>query len=240
MAAALALDTLDPPGPRLRLIPAPAVRARAAGSRGRAASSTRLAHVLLPDELEAERELCEKARNGDREALGRVLATHGPRLYRSVLLPRLGNVAAAEEALSLTYVRVVERIERFTWQGVGFYPWFRVLGLRVALDQVRSRKRERLFDAADLEREVDDAEREARDAAALEAHDLAVSRERVVSLLGRIHPRYAQAIRLRVLDERPRAEAAAELGVAVGTFDVVLHRAMAALRKVLEGEKEEP
>jgi RNA polymerase sigma factor (sigma-70 family) len=240
MAAALALDALGPPGPRLRLTPAPAMGARAAGSRGRATSSTRLARVRVPDELEAERELCEKARNGDREALGRVLATHGPRLYRSVLLPRLGNVAAAEEALSLTYVRVVERIERFTWQGVGFYPWFRVLGLRVALDQVRSRKRERLFDAADLEREVDDAEREARDAAALEAHDLAVSRDRVVSLLGRIHPRYAQAIRLRVLDERPRAEAAAELGVAVGTFDVVLHRAMAALRKILESEKEEP
>jgi RNA polymerase sigma factor (sigma-70 family) len=239
MAAALALDALAPLRPGLRLAPALPERKPASGGRGRDASSTRLARVLLPDELEAERELCEKARNGDRDALGRVLATHGPRLYRSVLLPRLGNVAAAEEALSLTYVRVVERIDRFTWQGVGFYPWFRVLGLRVALDQVRSRKRERLFEAADLEREVDEAEREARDAAALEAHDLAVSRERVVSLLGRIHPRYAQAIRLRVLDERPRAEAAAELGVAVGTFDVVLHRAMAALRKVLDGEKEE-
>jgi RNA polymerase sigma factor (sigma-70 family) len=239
MAAALALDALAPLRPGLRLAPALPERKPASGGRCRDASSTRLARVLLPDELEAERELCEKARNGDRDALGRVLATHGPRLYRSVLLPRLGNVAAAEEALSLTYVRVVERIDRFTWQGVGFYPWFRVLGLRVALDQVRSRKRERLFEAADLEREVDEAEREARDAAALEAHDLAVSRERVVSLLGRIHPRYAQAIRLRVLDERPRAEAAAELGVAVGTFDVVLHRAMAALRKVLDGEKEE-
>jgi RNA polymerase sigma-70 factor (ECF subfamily) len=240
MAAALALDPLAPARPRLSLAPRQAGPAPEKGGRGRAATSTRLARVLLPDELEAERELCEKAKGGDRDALGRVLATHGPRLYRSVLLPRLGNVAAAEEALSLTYVRVVERIDRFTWQGVGFYPWFRVLGLRVALDQARSRKRERLFDSADLEREVDDAEREARDAAALEAHDLAVSRERVVSLLGRIHPRYAQAIRLRVLDERPRVEAAAELGVAVGTFDVVLHRAMAALRKVLVSEKEAP
>jgi RNA polymerase sigma factor (sigma-70 family) len=239
MSAALALDLPGPSGPRLGLAGATAGE-RANGRRRRAATSTRLARVLLPDELEAERELCEKAKNGDRNALGRVLATHGPRLYRSVLLPRLGNVAAAEEALSLTYVRVVERIDRFTWQGVGFYPWFRVLGLRVALDQVRSRKRERLFDSADLEREVDLAEREARDAAALEAHDLAVSRDRVVSLLGRIHPRYAQAIRLRVLEERPRVEAAAELGVAVGTFDVVLHRAMAALRKVLDSEEEAP
>jgi RNA polymerase sigma factor (sigma-70 family) len=239
MAAALAAHAFAPREPRLGVARAAFV-GRPLSTSSRPATSTRLTRVLLPDELEAERELCEKARGGDRDALGRVLAAHGPRLYRSVLLPRLGNRAAAEEALSLTYVRVVERIERFTWQGVGFYPWFRILGLRVALDQIRSRKRERLFDEGDLEREIDHAEREARDARALEAHDLAVSRERVVALLGRIHPRYAQAIRLRVLEERPRVEAAAELGVAVGTFDVVLHRAMAALRKVLSSEEEAP
>jgi RNA polymerase sigma-70 factor (ECF subfamily) len=189
-------------------------------------------------ELEAERALCERAKEGDRDALGRLLSQHGPRLYRSVLLPRLGNKALAEEALSLTYVRVVEHIGRFDWQGVGIYPWLRVMAMRIALDQIRSRKREVLFDAADLEREVDQAEVEARDARALEAHDLAVARSRVVGLLDRIHPRYRVAIRLRILEERSRAEAAAELGVAVGTFDVVLHRAMAALRKVLDSQKE--
>jgi len=196
--------------------------------------------VFDPAELEGERELCERARGGDREALGRLLETHGPRLYRSVLLPRLGNASLAEEALSVTYLKVVERIERFEWQGVGVYPWLRVVALRVALDQLRSRKRERLFEASDLERELDQAERETRDAATLEAHDLALSRARVVALLDRIHPRYAQAIRLRVLEERPRHEAAAELRVAVGTFDVVLHRAMAALRKVLASQEGEP
>ena len=51
--------------------------------------------------------------------------------------------------------------------------------------------------------------------------------------LGRIHPRYAEAIRLRVLQEKPREEVAKALGATPATFDVVLHRAMAALRKVL-------
>jgi RNA polymerase sigma factor (sigma-70 family) len=195
--------------------------------------------VLDAAELEVERGLCERARGGDRAALGRLLETHGPRLYRSVLLPRLGSPALAEEALSLTYLRVVERIATFEWQNVGIYPWLRVVALRIALDQLRARKREVLFDATDLEREVDRAERERRDAATLEAHDLGVARARVLSLLDRLNARYAQAIRLRVLEERPRTEAAAELGVSVGTFDVVLHRAMAALRKVLDAEQEE-
>jgi RNA polymerase sigma factor (sigma-70 family) len=196
--------------------------------------------VLMPEELEAERRLCDLACGGDRAALGKLLERHGPRLYRAVLLPRLGNRALAEEALSLTYLRVVERIARFEWQSVGIYPWLRVVAMRIALDQIRARKREVLFDTADLEREVDQAERETRDAAALEAHDLGVARTRVLGLLDRLHPRYAHAIRLRVLEERPRAEAAAELGVTVGTFDVVLHRAMAALRKILDAEAERP
>ena len=58
-------------------------------------------------------------------------------------------------------------------------------------------------------------------------------------VLGRINPRYADAIRLRILEERSREEAALSLGVSVATFDVVLHRAMAALRKALsEGGNE--
>jgi RNA polymerase sigma factor (sigma-70 family) len=186
-----------------------------------------------PGELEAERLLCERARAGDRAALGQILGTHGPRLYRSVLLPRLGNTAAAEEALSATYMKVVERIGQFAWQSVGIYPWLRVVALRVALDQLRAKKREVLFEPVDLEREIDGAERESRDAEAVERYDLAVARKRIETLLGRINPRYALAIRLRVLEERSREEAAAELEVSVATFDVVLHRAMAALRKAM-------
>lgn len=184
-------------------------------------------------ELEAERALVERARAGERDALGALLRRHGPRLYRSVLLPRLGSAAAAEDALSRTYVKVLERFDQFTWQAVGVYPWLRVVALRVALDSIRGRKRELLFEPADLEREIDQAEREAREAEALERHDLQCAKERVQALLARINPRYADAIRLRVLEERSRDEAAQSLGVSVATFDVVLHRAMAALRKAL-------
>jgi len=113
------------------------------------------------------------------------------------------------------------------------YPWLRVVALRVALDLLRSRKRELLFEPEDVERELDSAEREAREAEALERHDLNCAKERVRELLLGINPRYADAIRIRILEERSREEAAQALGVSVATFDVVLHRAMAALRKAL-------
>jgi RNA polymerase sigma factor (sigma-70 family) len=209
---------------------------RSADRRGPASYTVCPVQADQAEELEAERGLCERARAGDRDALGAILRAYGPRLFRSVLLPRLGNVAAAEEALSATYMKVVERFDQFTWQSVGVYPWLRVVALRVALDQLRARKREVLFEPADIEREIDGAERESRDGDAIERHDLAVARQRVERVLSRINPRYALAIKLRVLEERSREEAAGELEVSVATFDVVLHRAMAALKKAMSLE----
>ncbi|HOU91439.1 MAG TPA: RNA polymerase sigma factor [Polyangiaceae bacterium] len=205
---------------------------------GQGDARDRVARVAMepgPD-LDAEAELCARAQAGDRAALGELLRRHGPRLYRSVLLPRLGSRSLAEEALGATYVKVVERFDRFTWQKVGVYPWLRVVALRVAVDLMRSRRRERIFNPADLERELDAAERDDRTADVLERHDLEIARRRVEEALGRIHERYAQVIRLRVLEERSREEAARELGVTVSTLDVVLHRAMAALKKALATE----
>lgn len=184
-------------------------------------------------ERDSERDRCERARAGDRQALAGLLREHGPRLYRSVLLPRLGSAAAAEDALAQTYMKVVERIHQFTWQQVGFYPWFRVIGLHVAIDQLRKRRRETLFEPSDLLTEIDRSPEQGPAASALEEYDQRQSRAHVERLLATLNPRYALVIRLRILEERSRESAAAELGVSVGTLDVILHRAMAALKKAL-------
>jgi RNA polymerase sigma-70 factor (ECF subfamily) len=197
-------------------------------------------------DLSAEQALCERAHAGDRAALGQLLRQYGPVLYRAVLLPRLGSDAAAQDALGETYARVVERFHQYTWQSTGVYPWLRVVAMRIALDALRARKRETLFDPDDLEREIDASERDlgrTGDVELSEKRDMADARARVEAALAKLNARYASAIRLRVLEERSRDEVAATLGVTVATFDVVLHRAMTSLRKALaspaEGAKEE-
>ncbi|MGH7293298.1 MAG: RNA polymerase sigma factor, partial [Polyangiaceae bacterium] len=199
---------------------------------------TMLARVAGPDDsaerLERERRLVERAHAGDRDAVGQLLTAHGPALYRCVLLPRLGSEAAARDALSEVYARVVERIDRFRWQNVGFWPWLRTVALRVALDQLRARKRLVLWEAEDVAREVDAAQTTTPVDQRLGEHrERAAARAKVEEALSRIHPRYARAIRLRVLEERSREDVARELEVSTATFDVVLHRAMQAMRKAL-------
>jgi RNA polymerase sigma-70 factor (ECF subfamily) len=191
--------------------------------------------VARPD-LEAERLICERARSGDRAAMGDLLRKYGPILYRSVLMPRLGSEAAAQDALAETYARVVERFDRFTWQACGFYPWFRVVGMRIALDILRSKRRETLFEPDDMQREIDASETDLTSRGEMELcekRDLADARSRVDEAMKTLNPRYAQAIKLRVLEERSREEVAVALGVTVATFDVVLHRSLNALKKAL-------
>lgn len=186
-----------------------------------------------------DRVLVEQAQAGDKAALGELLRTHGPALYRSVLLPRLGSEAAAKDALSETYMKVIVSIGTFRWQDRGVYPWLRMIALRVALDALRARKRTLVWTEEDLEGEINRAEAEtesALDEAVGERRDREVVREKIAKALADLHPRYEVAIRRRILDEAPREAVATELGVTPATFDVVLHRAVQALRKALEGK----
>ncbi len=193
-----------------------------------------VARIEPSQETEAERALVERAQAGDRAAMGQLLRKHGQALYATVLLPRLGSDAAAKDALSETYAKVVEKINRFQWQNVGFYPWLRTVALRVAIDMLRARKRTVLWEADDLERELDASQTTTPlDQAVQERRDRDAARARVEAALEKIHERYARAIRMRVIEEKPRDEVAAALGVTPATFDVLLHRATAALRKAL-------
>jgi len=187
-------------------------------------------------ERERDRGLVARAQAGDKVALGELLRNHGPLLFRSVLLPRLGSEAAAHDALAETYEKVVAKIGSFEWQNVGFYPWLRVVALRVALDHLRARKRLVVWEADDVQREVDStATTTPLDDRVSDARDREAVKKKLHDALASIHPRYSEAIRLRVLEELPREEVAARLGASPATFDVLLHRATAALKKALGG-----
>jgi RNA polymerase sigma-70 factor (ECF subfamily) len=55
-------------------------------------------------------------------------------------------------------------------------------------------------------------------------------RARVREVLERINPRYRRAIELRLLEDRERQACADEMAVKLGTFDVLLLRAVRSFR----------
>lgn len=191
--------------------------------------------VLLTGESDTqtnERLRCERAQAGDRVALGELLTQYGPRLYRQVLYPRLGSAALAEEALAATYLEVIQSLRAFRWLGVGVYPWLRQVALRVALRAVRKSAGETLFDPTDIAQELEAAQAESV-AVGDDAHEQAAVRAYVERALEALGPSHAEALRLRLLEERSREELASLWQTTPNAVDQRVHRAKAALRTAL-------
>jgi DNA-directed RNA polymerase specialized sigma24 family protein len=148
------------------------------------------------DELEEEQRLVEEAQAGNLDAMRPILERYAQPLYGTVILPRLGDTASAEEVLRDTLATAVEKIRRFTWQGKSIYPWLRQIAINKVYDVHRQSKRSRIDEA-----------------------------------MQRLAERYRLAIELRLIQELPREDCAKRLDVTIGTFDVLLFRAVRAFRK---------
>jgi RNA polymerase sigma-70 factor (ECF subfamily) len=134
-----------------------------------------------------------------------------------------------------TFRIVLERIGQYRPEEErSIYFWIRRIAINRAIDAHRASQRaRRLEDAVEAEARVhgeavapdDGVERDERRAA-------------VEAALTRINARYAEALRMRLLDDLDRETCAARMGVTVGNFDVILHRASAAFRKAYEDSSE--
>ena len=180
--------------------------------------------------LHWESQCMARARAGDRAAFAELYRAFAPALYERVLLPKLGSSAAAEDALSETFRSLLEHIGELEIDERGLWPWLFRVATNKALDQHRSKSRsaralvncERLL--APLLGAAD----------GFSAPDLAAQRSRLArnlqQLVAALSARHQQALELRFLRELPREQCAAQMQLSVGAFDVLLLRALRALR----------
>ncbi len=189
-------------------------------------------------ELEEEQRLVEEAQQGNLDAMRPILERYAQPLYGTVILPRLGNTVSAEEVLRDTLATAVEKIKRFTWQGKSIYPWLRQIAINKVFDVHRQSKRSRrLAEAMAHEvRQESDPESHA-DAQLMADQERRAHRDRIDDTMQQLQERYRTAIELRLVQELSREECARRLGVTIGTFDVLLFRAVRAFRKHFGGEE---
>jgi RNA polymerase sigma factor (sigma-70 family) len=196
--------------------------------------------VELERELAHERQLVQEAQRGHLDAMRPVLERYAQPLYSTVILPRLGDAASAEDVLRDTLATAVEKIQRFTWQGKSIYPWLRQIAINKVYDVHRQSKRSRrLADA--MAHELTDASDPApsADAQLIADQERRAHKARIEDTMQQLADRYRTAIELRLVQELPREDCASRLGVSIGTFDVLLFRAVRAFRKHF-GERAEP
>lgn len=183
-------------------------------------------------ELEQEQRLVEEAQQGNLDAMRPLLERYAAPLYGTVILPRLGDAASAEEVLRDTLATAVEKIRRFTWQGKSIYPWLRQIAINKVFDIHRQSKRSRrLADAMVHETAVESDPASHADAQLIADQERRAHRDRIDETMRQLQERYRSAIELRLVQELSREDCARRLGVTIGTFDVLLFRAVRAFRK---------
>lgn len=164
---------------------------------------------------------------GDRGAFRELYQWYGDRLYREILR-KLPNREAAEDCLKEALRKAMERIDQFEPRGASIFFWLKRIAVNLAMDHHRAEQRRRK-----LHQRIDLMESTAAKPPAPDRNLEVEDTQREVDLsLSKLNPRYAQVLRLRLIEERSREEAAQIMGVSLSNLDVLLHRACKAFRKV--------
>lgn len=187
-----------------------------------------------PAWLAEERQCLVALKRGEGRAFDRLFEVYAAPLYQRILLPRLGDAAAAEDALAETFRKAFERLDGYRDEGKGLWPYLATVATNQAHDAHREQaRRGRMLAgfASMLPPAVDEAE----------TADPGL-RAAIDRVLASVNPRYRRTIELRFLEDRSREECARLMEVTLGTFDVLLLRAVRSFRQqwcALIGERPE-
>ena len=150
------------------------------------------------------------------------------RVVLARLTGRLGNAAGAEEAAQETFVRAYFALAKLR-KRESFFPWLLGMADRVAKEQIRARRRDRLLVKASAEKLAGKAGEKRT--------DTDVDLQRAIAALP---DSQQQVISLRYYAGLSCKQVAEKLHMPIGTVTKTLSRGHAALRKLLArpGERE--
>jgi RNA polymerase sigma-70 factor, ECF subfamily len=172
-----------------------------------------------------------RLRSGDLDALAVLMERYQHRLYR-YLLRIVSQQGAAEDLFQQTWLRVMERIQKYDPQR-GFEGWLFSVAHNLAIDYLRRRQPQSLNEPA-FSGERHSELTKSTDTGAL---DCLLSREKTDLILRAITdlpPAFREVITLRFEEEMKLEEIADTLSVPMGTVKTRLHRALKVLKQSLK------
>ncbi|HEX6380979.1 MAG TPA: RNA polymerase sigma factor [Acidimicrobiia bacterium] len=176
-----------------------------------------------------EQSLVERART-DRDAFAELYRHYLPRIY-AFAYRRCGSRPLAEDVTAATFEEALRSLPSYVAKGGGFGPWlFRIAANEIvdhyrADERARGRKGHRALTLLAVHGSVEACAELAEDGA---------DHGRLLAALGTLNPRYQKAISLRYLAGLSHEEAAEAMGTTKPVMAVTLHRALRALRRVLD------
>jgi RNA polymerase sigma-70 factor (ECF subfamily) len=169
------------------------------------------------------RDLVDRGKRGDREALEELYLLHFDRIY-SYLHMSVGNRHDAEDLTTQTFLRMLESIGRFEWKAVPFSAWLFRIAHNLAMDHFRAGKR--------VQPEEEVPEPPGSEEASAEHHALhSIGRASMLDLIAELSPEQRQVLTLKFVFGFANGDVANILGKTEGAVKSLQHRALATLQK---------
>jgi RNA polymerase sigma-70 factor (ECF subfamily) len=185
----------------------------------------------MPQPLLTDRELVDRAREGDTRAFGQLVRRHQQRIHR-LAMHLVRNRAEAEDVMQETFIRAYRALARFDGRSEP-YTWLYRIAINLSLNVLRARKAQRTTT------DSDDPRLDGLAGPGAGAHDppADAARQQLYRALSRGIDELSDTLRatlvLVCIDGRSHEEASVILGAPEGTIAWRIHEARRKLKEYM-------
>ena len=176
---------------------------------------------------EDEIRLIQRAKEGDRAAFAEIFARHRLSIFRYTL-SLVGDVTVAEDVTGEVFVRLVEKIGRFTYRGRPLLAWLFAIARNLVQDHYRKQK-----NTVETSWEECLAVSSSNPEKTVEC---LLTQEQLAAAIVQLTEDQRQVILLRFIDGLDIKSVARTLGKPESAIKSLQYRGLAALRRIFEGK----
>ena len=176
---------------------------------------------------QTESQLVRKAKNGDQQAFEEIFNRCQPAVFRYFHF-RLQDSAEADDLTGEVFVRMVEKIKSYDDQGRPILAWLYTIARNLLTDHYRKK-------GLHVQVELDESLPETEMPNPVEISEQNTQRSQLQLALRQLTEIQRQVLILRFLEDRSIAEVGAIMGSNEGAVKALQHRALASLKRLLEG-----
>jgi RNA polymerase sigma-70 factor (ECF subfamily) len=175
-----------------------------------------------------EAEIVQRAKQGEPAAFGELYSRYHAPIYRYILY-RVGDQATAEDLAADVFVRLVERIDRFRYRGRPILAWLYTLARNLVTDYRRRSSRRPMVPLEERD--------EARAANGGWDAGQSLTSQMLAACIDRLTEDQRRVILLKFVEGLTNEATADVLGKPVGAVKSLQHRALAAIKRMLDEDR---